>query len=78
MLHRIAFPVVSEWCQTVSVIRALPRFLTGLSDPRQPKTADAKLQLAKKRPKSFPAVLVEASAQSYPLASGDSDGDNLI
>jgi hypothetical protein len=29
MLHRIAFPVVSEWCQTVSGIRALalPRFL---------------------------------------------------
>ena len=28
MLHRIAFPVVSEWCQTVSGFRALalPRF----------------------------------------------------
>ena len=39
MLHRIAFPVVSEWCQTMSGILALAlqRFLAPLlvSPPKQ-------------------------------------------
>src|SRR5215217_3027458 len=41
VLHRIAFPVVSAWYQTVSGIRALalPRFLVVPSDPRRPKQA---------------------------------------
>jgi hypothetical protein len=39
VLHRIAFPVMAEWCQTLSIIRALVRFLETLSDPRHPKQA---------------------------------------
>jgi hypothetical protein len=37
----IAFPVVSEWCQTVSGIRALAlaRFLAAFSDLRHSKQA---------------------------------------
>ena len=30
---------MAEWCQTVSGIRALVRFLETLSDPRHPKQA---------------------------------------